>query len=72
MNELSELVGPLADARDYVGVLELLAGLEAHLESFFDEVMVMVDDLDIRENRIRLLHALAGLFLRVADISRLQ
>jgi glycyl-tRNA synthetase beta chain len=72
IDELSELVGPLAEARDYVGVLELLAGLEGHLESFFDEVMVMSDDLDIRENRIRLLHALAGLFLRVADISRLQ
>jgi glycyl-tRNA synthetase beta chain len=34
--------------------------------------MVMVEDPDIRENRIRLLRSLAGLFLLVADISSLQ
>jgi glycyl-tRNA synthetase beta chain len=70
--ELSSLVLPLAQARDYMGVLQLLSELESDLEAFFDQVMVMVDDPEIRENRIRLLHSLAGLFLLVADISRLQ
>ncbi|UHD18850.1 glycine--tRNA ligase subunit beta [Thiocapsa bogorovii] len=70
--ELSSLVLPLAQARDYMGVLQLLSELEGDLEAFFDQVMVMVDDPEIRENRIRLLHSLAGLFLLVADISRLQ
>jgi glycyl-tRNA synthetase beta chain len=70
--ELSELVGPLAKSGDYVGVLGSLTGLEGDLDAFFDQVMVMVDDPEVRENRIRLLHGLAGLFLLVADISRLQ
>lgn len=69
---LSEVVRPLAEARDYIGVLDHLAGLEGDLEAFFEEVMVMAEDPDVRENRIRLLRSLAGLFLLVADISRLQ
>lgn len=72
VEELSSLVGPLAEARDYIGVLVLLAGLKGDLDAFFDQVMVMADDSDVRENRIRLLRSLAGLFLLVADISRLQ
>ncbi|MFB1487184.1 MULTISPECIES: glycine--tRNA ligase subunit beta [unclassified Thiocapsa] len=72
VDELSSLVLPLARSRDYVGVLSLLSDLETDLEAFFDQVMVMVEDPDIRENRIRLLRSLAGLFLLVADISRLQ
>lgn len=72
IDELSALVLPLAQARDYIGVLRLLSELESDLEAFFDQVMVMVEDPAIRENRIRLLRSLAGLFLLVADISRLQ
>ncbi|NCC23245.1 MAG: glycine--tRNA ligase subunit beta [Alphaproteobacteria bacterium] len=72
VEELSSRVVPLANARDYVGVLSLLSDLEPDLEAFFDQVMVMAEDSDIRENRIRLLRSLAGLFLLVADISRLQ
>jgi glycyl-tRNA synthetase beta chain len=72
VEELSSLVLPLARARDYMGVLRLLSDLESDLEAFFDQVMVMVDDPEIRENRIRLLRSLSGLFLLVADISRLQ
>jgi glycyl-tRNA synthetase beta chain len=34
--------------------------------------MVMVDDPQLRDNRLALLNALSDLFLRVADISRLQ
>ena len=72
VDELSSRVMPLANARDYVGVLSLLSDLETDLEAFFDQVMVMVEDPNIRENRIGLLRSLAGLFLLVADISRLQ
>jgi glycyl-tRNA synthetase beta chain len=72
VEELSSLVVPLASVRDYIGVLRHLSDLEDDLEAFFDQVMVMAEDPDIRENRIRLLRSLAGLFLLVADISRLQ
>jgi glycyl-tRNA synthetase beta chain len=50
----------------------MLAGLRKPVDTFFDDVMVMVDDTRVRDNRIALLNQLHGLFLQVADISRLQ
>ena len=38
---------------------------------FFDGVMVMTEDAKLRDNRLALLAQLRGLFLRVADLSRL-
>jgi len=43
-----------------------------HVDAFFEEVLVMVDNQSLRENRIALLNELGSLFLRVADFSRLQ
>jgi len=58
--------------QDYAGALKLLAKLRPEVDQFFDQVLVMADDTRIRENRLALLARLEGLFLGVADISRLQ
>ncbi|WP_252494570.1 hypothetical protein, partial [Escherichia coli] len=42
------------------------------VDAFFDKVMVMVDDKELRINRLTMLEKLRELFLRVADISLLQ
>ena len=65
-DNLSGLSAELSDA------LCRLAALQAPVDRFFDDVMVMTDDEQLRDNRLALLNALYGLFLRVADISRLQ
>ncbi|MET0232013.1 MAG: glycine--tRNA ligase subunit beta [Rhodanobacteraceae bacterium] len=62
-------IAPLAEKRDYVGLLKRLATLREPVDRFFDSVMVMVDDAPRRANRLHLLGRLRGLFLRVADIS---
>jgi len=62
---------PLVESRDYVGLLKRLAALREPVDRFFDGVMVMVDDVPRRTNRLNLLARLRGLFLRVADISLL-
>lgn len=64
-------VEPLFQQRRYREGLELLAALRAPVDRFFDEVMVMSDDLELRSNRLALLKRLQGLFLEVADISLL-
>jgi glycyl-tRNA synthetase beta chain len=69
---LSKEVTPLFNARDYAGALQKLAALRATVDTFFDKVMVMADDPALRANRLALLGQLRALFLRVADISRLQ
>jgi len=64
---LKELVGQ----RCYVDVLTILARLRGPIDAFFDAVMVMVDDVAKRNNRLALLNRLRGMFLDVADISLL-
>ena len=44
---------------------------QGQVDAFFDEVMVMVDEPDLRANRLGLLKSLRDLFLRIADISLL-
>jgi len=72
LTELTNTVGPLLARSDYEPALQQLAGLRHPVDTFFDDVMVMVDDTQLRDNRIALLNQLHGLFLQVADISRLQ
>ena len=72
LTELTESVDPLLASSDYEPALQQLAGLREPVDTFFDDVMVMVDDTKLRDNRIALLNQLHGMFLQVADISRLQ
>ncbi len=69
---LDEAIGELVEARDYAGALARLAALAEPLDRFFDGVMVMADDAALRANRIALLGRARGLFLRIADLSRVQ
>ncbi len=69
---LSAEVEPLIADGDYEATLRALSALRDDVDAFFDDVMVMVDDDALRRNRIALLRALEGPFLRVADISKLQ
>lgn len=65
-------VEPLLAARDYAEAMAAMAGLRDSVDAFFDSVLVMCEDTAVRDNRLALLAALRALFLRVADISRLQ
>lgn len=51
--------------------LTILAQLREPVDSFFDDVMVMADDVAVRNNRLALLSRLRTLFLNLADVSRL-
>ena len=57
---------------DYDVVLTQLAGLREPIDSFFEQVMVMVDDEALRMNRLRLLSKLQALLRCVADLSLLS
>jgi glycyl-tRNA synthetase beta chain len=66
------LTAKLALEHNYVELLKELAELKDPIDTFFDNVMVMVDDKTLRLNRLMLLASLRSLFLQVADISFLQ
>ncbi|TCK03602.1 glycine--tRNA ligase subunit beta [Marinobacterium mangrovicola] len=62
-------LAPVFEKGEYQNALEALAKLQAPVDRFFDEVMVMADDERVRGNRLALLTKLRNLFLGVADIS---
>ena len=51
--------------------LRIIATLRKPVDRFFDEVMVMTDDVALRNNRLALLKVIAGLFIRIADFSKI-
>lgn len=62
----------LFDKGEYQQGLEKLASLRTPVDNFFEQVMVMSDDLAEKNNRLALLKRMQSLFLRVADIALLQ
>lgn len=65
-------VSSLFDDGDYETALKRLASLREPVDTFFDKVMVMAEDPRLRDNRLALLNGIYQLFLRAADLSRLQ
>jgi glycyl-tRNA synthetase beta chain len=71
MQKLSPQVSAHMQNQHYTGALKELAGVRGEVDKFFDDVMVMHDDMAVRNNRIALLRELDGLMNQVADISKL-
>nr|WP_218055755.1 glycine--tRNA ligase subunit beta [Gilliamella apicola] len=69
---LTDKLSPYFSESRYQDALIELSSLKETVNAFFDSVMVMVDNEDIRLNRLALLKKLQNLFLKVADISLLQ
>lgn len=57
--------------QEYLKALEKISELQEPLNEFFEKVMVMVDDLDMRNNRLALLKRISGCVGTVADFSKL-
>jgi len=68
---MERAVNPMIARREYGDALNRLATLREAVDAFFESVMVMADDESVRANRLGLLMRLRGLFLQVADLSRL-
>jgi glycyl-tRNA synthetase beta chain len=71
LEQLRPEVEPLLARRDYAEALQRLARLREPVDAFFDSVMVMDENAELRGNRLGLLAALRQLFLHTADLSRL-
>ena len=71
----AELLAPRFNAaresRDYADALIQLSTLRESVDTFFDKVMVMVDDDRLRANRLALLGSLLRSFSTIADFSEI-
>jgi glycyl-tRNA synthetase beta chain len=62
----------LKKAGRYRQALEAIAGLRPVVDRFFDDVLVMSEDLSVRKNRLTLLAQLLREFSTIADFSEIQ
>jgi len=58
-------------SHDFIGLLQNLVALSQPIDQFFSDVMVMDEDLQLRQNRIALLNQLHQKMNLVADIGKL-
>ena len=69
--QAATVVEKLRAAGDYQAALMEIAKLRPAVDSFFDKVMVMVDDDNLRANRLALLQTLVKEFSTIADFSEI-
>jgi tetrameric-type glycyl-tRNA synthetase beta subunit len=60
-----------AGRRDFKGLLEHLSKLQTNIDLFFDDVLVMDKNEEIRANRLALLKRIADYLLMVGDFTKL-
>ncbi len=71
LGEASRQARPLFQSGDYTAYLKTFAMLKAPVDTFFESVMVMVDDPVVRNNRLALLRDLQKEMNQIADLSKL-
>ncbi len=69
--EIKDRVEEKTAKLDFRGALADIASLRKHVDAFFDTVMVMDKDAEVKANRLALLAGITGLFSQIADFSRL-
>jgi len=68
---IEDKVVDLINKKAYDKALEQFITLKEPVDNFFDHVMVMVDDDDLRENRLNLLGRIAKNMLMICDLSKI-
>lgn len=75
LNDLADAVNSqiaeLIVTRHYRDALHSFAAMAPELEDFFRDVMVMVEDKSLRENRMSLLRKIGGAVSRIADVTKI-
>ena len=69
--DVAKKVEQLRRSHDYEPALLEIAKLRPAVDTFFDKVMVMVDDEKVRSNRLALLRTLVNEFSTIADFSEI-
>jgi glycyl-tRNA synthetase beta chain len=68
---VAKKVKELSSSRQYEPALHEISRLRLPIDAFFDKVMVMVDDENLRAQRLGLLQTLVNEFSSIADFSEI-
>ncbi|WP_258360255.1 glycine--tRNA ligase subunit beta [Moorella sulfitireducens (nom. illeg.)] len=71
LEEVRRLARPKLEAGSYLEALKAMALLREPIDAFFDGVLVMAPEREVRTNRLALLQEVVDLVFQVADFSRL-
>jgi glycyl-tRNA synthetase beta chain len=69
--EIAQAVARFGQAREYSRALTEISRIRPAVDAFFDKVMVMVEDEELRANRLALLATLLKEFSTIADFSEI-
>jgi len=69
--EIKDKFKQFIENKDYDKALGLLLELKPYIDRFFDNVMIMVEDEKLKNNRLSLLKEINDLFRNIADFTKL-
>jgi glycyl-tRNA synthetase beta chain len=69
--KIEQEVKDLIKDNQYFQALKRIATLRKFVDNFFDHVLVMAEETQLRNNRITLLASLSNLFMKIADFSEI-
>lgn len=69
--QIRKQVADAANRQEYYKALEILAGLRSLLDKFFEAVMIMVDDEELKASRLGMLKAITNLCNSIADFDKI-
>ncbi len=70
--QIKKDIDKLIEKREYKKALSELLRLKPYIDRFFDNVMVMVKDEDIKNNRLSLLKKINDLFRKISDFTKIN
>lgn len=71
-NNIEEKVLNFIERKEYDKALDLLITLKNPIDNFFEKVMVMVDDENLKNNRLGLLKTIYDTMMKVCDLSKIN
>ncbi len=71
-NNIEEKVLNLIEKKEYDKALDVLVTLKNPIDNFFEDVMVMVDDESLKNNRLGLLKTIYDTMMKVCDLSKIN
>lgn len=70
-NSIEDKVFQLINKKEYDKALDLLATLKEPIDNYFDKVMIMVEDADIKNNRLGMIKRIYDMMKKVCDLSEI-
>tara|TARA_R110000868_G_scaffold91080_2_gene252648 strand:- start:5091 stop:7208 length:2118 start_codon:yes stop_codon:yes gene_type:complete len=71
LSEKEDLIDKYYKNKNYYKILELVLELKPKIDSYFDNVLILVEDKNVRNNRLVILDKIKNMIFKVADLSEL-